>query len=82
MGARWKKLFVRTQASEDREFTIEVGSFLKGATTEVRRITTADDLFLAVALRYRHETLEPIAQSLQEIRTIHHNDYERTTGLH
>ena len=43
VGARWKKLFVRTQASEDREPTIEAGSSLKGATTEVRRITTADD---------------------------------------
>ena len=57
------------------------GSSLKGATTEVRRITTADDLFLAVALRYRHETLEPIVRSLREIRIIHHNDYERTARL-
>lgn len=81
VGARWKKLFVRTQASEDREPTIEAGSSLKGATTEVRRITTADDLFLAVALRYRHETLEPIVRSLREIRVIHHNDYERTARL-
>ena len=54
MGARWKKLFVRTQASEDREPTIEAGSSLKGATTEVRRITTADDLFLAVARSEEH----------------------------
>lgn len=81
MCARWKKLFVRTQASEDREPTIEAGSSLKGATTEVRRITTAGDLFLAVALRYRHETLEPIARSLREIRTIHHSDPERTARL-
>ena len=80
-GARWRKLFVRTQSADDVEPTIDAGPSLRGATSEVRRITTVKDLFLAVAVRYRHETLTPIARGLRSIRAIHHNDEERAARL-
>ena len=82
VGARRKKLFIRTQNEHDDTPTIEAGASLKGATTEVRRITTAQDLFLAVALRYRHTTLAPVARGLRSFRFIHHSDQERTARLH
>ena len=80
-GQRWRKVFVRTQGSEDDEPTIESGTTLKGATNEVRRITTPKDLFLAVALKYKHATLAPIARSLRTMRFIHHSDEERSSLL-
>ena len=80
-GQRWRKVFVRTQGSEDDEPTIESGATLKGATNEVRRITTPKDLFLAVALKYKHATLAPIARSLRTMRFIHHSDEERSSRL-
>ncbi|MDO4242859.1 MAG: ATP-binding protein [Actinomyces sp.] len=80
-GARWRKLFVRTQDAEDAEPTFDAGPSLRGATSEVRRITTAKDLFLAVAMRYGHETLAPIGRELRSIRTIHHDDEERWSRL-
>ncbi|WP_167149162.1 ATP-binding protein [Actinomyces sp. ZJ308] len=80
-GQRWRKVFVRTQAPEDNEPTIEAGTTLKGATNEVRRITTPKDLFLAVALKYKHATLAPIARSLRAMRFIHHSDEERSSLL-
>lgn len=80
-GARWRKLFVRTQGPEDAEPAIDAGPSLRGATSEVRRITTVKDLFLAVALRYRHESLAPIARGLRSVRAIHHNDAERSARL-
>ena len=80
-GQRWRKVFVRTQGSEDDEPTIESGTTLKGATNEVRRITTPKDLFLAVALKYKHATLAPIARNLRTMRFIHHSDEERSSRL-
>ena len=80
-GQRWRKVFVRTQTPEDDEPAIEAGATLKGATNEVRRITTPKDLFLAVALRYEHTTLAPIARSLRSMRFIHHSDEERSSRL-
>ena len=80
-GHRWRKVFVRTQTPEDDEPTIEAGTTLKGATNEVRRITTPKDLFLAVALKYKHASLAPIARSLRTMRFIHHSDDERTSRL-
>lgn len=80
-GQRWRKVFVRTQTPEDDEPTIEAGNTLKGATNEVRRITTPKDLFLAVALKYKHASLAPIARSLRAMRFIHHSDDERTSRL-
>ena len=80
-GQRWRKVFVRTQGSEDDEPTIESGTTLRGATNEVRRITTPKDLFLAVALKYKHATLAPIARSLRTMRFIHHSDEERSSRL-
>ena len=80
-GQRWRKVFVRTQGPEDDKPTIEAGTTLKGATTEVGRITTPKDLFLAVALRYEHTTLAPIARSLRSMRFIHHSDEERSSRL-
>ena len=80
-GQRWRKVFVRTQDPEDAEPTIEAGTTLKGATNEVRRITTPKDLFLAVALKYKHATLAPIARSLRSMRFIHHSDEERSSRL-
>ncbi|WP_172119219.1 AAA family ATPase [Actinomyces faecalis] len=76
-----RKLFVRTQQTPDTKLTIKAGPSLRGATQEVRRITTAQDLFLAMALRYQHATLAPIAHTLSEIRTIHHSDEERSARL-
>ena len=80
-GQRWRKVFVRTQGPEDDKPTIEAGATLKGATTEVGRITTPKDLFLAVALRYEHAALAPIARSLRSMRFIHHSDEERSSRL-
>ena len=80
-GQRWRKVFVRTQGPEDDEPTVESGTTLKGATNEVRRITTSKDLFLAIALKYKHATLAPIARSLRTMRFIHHSDEERSSRL-
>ena len=80
-GQRWRKVFVRTQGPEDDEPTVESGTTLKGATNEVRRITTSKDLFLAIALKYKHATLAPIARSLRAMRFIHHSDEERSSRL-
>lgn len=80
-GQRWRKVFVRTQGPEDDEPTVESGTTLKGATNEVRRITTPKDLFLAVSLKYKHATLAPIARSLRTMRFIHHGDEERSSRL-
>ena len=80
-GQRWRKVFIRTQTPEDDEPTIEAGTTLKGATNEVRRITTPQDLFLAVALKYKHTALAPIARSLRDMRFIHHSDEERGSRL-
>lgn len=80
-GSRWRKLFVRTQAEEDAKPTIDAGPSLRGTTSEVRRITTVKDLFLAVALRYDHETLAPIARGLRAVRATHHTDEERWARL-
>ena len=72
---------MRTQGPEDDESTVESGTTLKGATNEVRRITTPKDLFLAIALKYKHTTLAPIARSLRAMRFIHHSDEERRSRL-
>ena len=80
-GQRWRKVFVRTQGPEDDKPVIEAGATLKGATTEVGRITTPKDLFLTMALRYEHATLAPIARSLRAMRFIHHSDEERSSRL-
>ena len=80
-GPRWRRLFVRTQGPEDDSPVIDAGPTLRGATAEVRRITTVEDLFLAVALRYRHETLAPVARSLRAMHSIHHSDMERERWL-
>lgn len=80
-GQRWRKVFVRIQGPEDDEPTVESGTTLKGATNEVRRITTPKDLFLAIALKYKHATLAPIARSLRAMRFIHHGDEERSSRL-
>ncbi|QPL05249.1 MULTISPECIES: AAA family ATPase [Actinomyces] len=78
---RWRKIFIRTQAEGDNSPTIEAGASLTGATHEVSRITTIKDLFLAMALRYRHATLAPVARSLRAMRFIHHSDMERSARL-
>ena len=80
-GQRWRKVFVRSQGPEDVEPTVESGTTLKGATNAVRRITTPKDLFLAIALKYKHATLAPIARSLRAMRFIHHSDEERRSRL-
>ena len=81
VGPRHKKLFIRTQGEHDAEPAIDSGPSLKGATAEVRRITTAQDLFLAVALKYRHTTLTPVARGLRSFRFVLHSDQERTARL-
>lgn len=80
-GPRWRKVFVRTQAEGEDTPVIEAGASLRGATHEVSRITTIKDLFLAVALRYKHATLAPVARSLRTMRFIHHSDEERFARL-
>lgn len=80
-GQRWRKVFVRTQAEGEKDPVIEAGASLRGATHEVSRITTIKDLFLAVALRYKHATLAPVARSLRAMRFIHHSDDERHARL-
>ena len=80
-GPRWRKVFVRAQAEGEDTPVIEAGASLRGATHEVSRITTIKDLFLAVALRYKHATLAPVARSLRSLRFIHHSDMERSARL-
>ena len=80
-GPRWRKVFVRAQAEGEDAPVIEAGASLRGATHEVSRITTIKDLFLAVALRYKHATLAPVARSLRAMRFIHHSDEERFARL-
>ncbi|CAM2866080.1 ATP/GTP-binding protein [Actinomyces slackii] len=80
-GFRWRKLFIRTQGEQDKEPTIDAGSSLTGPTAEVRRITTTEDLFLAVALRYGHASLAPVARGLRAFRFIRHDDEERAARL-
>ena len=80
-GTRWRKVFIRTQRPDDVRPRIDTGVTLRGATAEVSRITTADDLFLAVALRYEHETLAPVARALRTATWIHHSDAERQSRL-
>lgn len=76
-GKRWKKLFIRTETEEQEETDVDAGASLKGATAEVRRITTKEDLFLAVARRYKHRTLSSIANTLASFLPIGHADDER-----
>lgn len=78
---RWSKVFVRTQSETHAEIRVETGSTLRGASTEVRRITTSQDLFLATAWRYGHTTLAPLGRELARIRSIHHADAEREARL-
>ena len=58
-------LFAREQHDPDAEMEMRVGASVKGPTAEVRRILTPGDLMLAVAARYRHTTLQPIARGLR-----------------
>ena len=57
VGARWKKVFSRGQASADAPLDVSTSSSLRGPNREVKKLTGVDDLFLGVAFRYRHESL-------------------------
>ncbi|WP_276781935.1 ATP/GTP-binding protein [Actinomyces gerencseriae] len=65
-----RHLYTRTQATAEAPIEIKVGSSLKGPTAEVKRLLTPADLMLAVAARYRHTTLQPIARGIRGGTTI------------
>ena len=58
------RLLFERRTQKDSTVTVKAGSSLKGATQEVRKITQPDQLFLAVARQYGHETLAPLARVL------------------
>jgi len=58
------RLLFERRTQEDSTVTVKAGPSLKGATREVNKITQPDQLFLAVARQYGHESLAPIAQTL------------------
>lgn len=60
-----RRLFVREQTGPEAPIVVRAGSSLKGPTAEVRRLVTPGDLLLAVAARYRHDALQPIARGLR-----------------
>lgn len=58
------RLLFERRTQENSTVTVKAGPSLKGATREVNKITQPDQLFLAVARQYGHESLAPIAQTL------------------
>ena len=58
------RLLFERRTQENSTVTVKAGPSLKGATREVSKITQPDQLFLAVARQYGHESLAPIAQTL------------------
>lgn len=81
VGARWKKVFSRGQASATAPLEILAGPSLRGANREVKNLTSADDLFLGVAFHYRHETLFPLVKELRATSFVHHSDDERLARI-
>ncbi|QKD78916.1 AAA family ATPase [Actinomyces marmotae] len=81
VGRRWKRVFVRRQASASAPLEILAGPSLRGANREVKKLTSADDLFLGVAFRYRHETLFPLVEELRATSFVHHSDDERLARI-
>lgn len=77
----WNRVFLRQQAGPDAPISVVRGDALKGATAQVKKITTSRELFLATALRYEHFELAPIAQAFSMIRFIHHDDDEKDARL-
>ena len=65
-----RHLFTRTQADAEAPIEVKVGPALKGPTAEVKRLLTPTDLMLAVAARYDHATLRPVAQGLRAGSTV------------
>ena len=65
-----RHLFTRTQADAEAPIEVKVGPTLKGPTAEVKRLLTPTDLMLAVAARYDHATLRPVAQGLRAGSTV------------
>ncbi|RLP08989.1 ATP-binding protein [Propionibacterium australiense] len=81
---RRRRFFVREQAGSDSPITLRTGSSLKGATPEVRKLLTPGDLMLALAARYRHVTLQPIARGLRlgaSISVMAHSDDDQRARL-
>ncbi|CAM3006342.1 ATP/GTP-binding protein [Actinomyces slackii] len=58
-------MFSREQSGPEATVTVKTGPSLKGPTAEVKRLLTSTDLMLAVAARYNHSTLRPIARSIR-----------------
>lgn len=81
VGARWKKVFSRGQASADAPLDVSTSSSLRGPNREVKKLTGVDDLFLGVAFRYRHESLFPLAKALRSTSFVHHSDDERLARI-
>ncbi|WP_175956411.1 ATP/GTP-binding protein [Schaalia sp. Marseille-Q2122] len=59
-----RTLFERTQESEGAEMSFTKGPSLKGPSSEVLKLTTSRVLFLALAFRYEHSMLAPVASAL------------------
>ena len=81
VGARWKKVFSRGQASADAPLDVSTSSSLRGPNREVKKLTGVDDLFLSMAFRYRHESLFPLAKALRSTSFAHHSDDERLARI-
>lgn len=58
------RLLFERRTQEDSTVTVKAGPSLKGATREVNKITQPDQLFLAVARQYGHESLAPLVRAL------------------
>ncbi|MCI7305245.1 MULTISPECIES: AAA family ATPase [Trueperella] len=68
---RWpRKIFSRSQESLDMPMKFSKGAALRGPSDEVRKLTKASALYLAVALDYGHAGLESIAEALAAGRGI------------
>ena len=82
-GSR-RHLFTRTQQHEGGEVMLKTGGGLSGPSAEVRKITTSGDLYLAMAHRYEHKTLNPVAKGLANgpaIRLVSHKEADRGARL-
>ncbi|MDO4887550.1 MAG: ATP-binding protein [Actinomycetaceae bacterium] len=82
-GSR-RRLFIRRQLAEDQELAFSKGPSLTGPSAGVRKLTTAEDLFLAIACRYGHKMLAPIARAVSAGTTVSatgHGDFNRSVGV-
>lgn len=76
-----RMLFERTQEGEDAEMSFSKGSSLKGPSSEVLKLTTSRVLFLALALRYEHSMLAPVASALASDSGVRHVSFREAADV-